>query len=885
MNALVKKEIRLLLPNFAFAVVLALVSVFFHDQVGSWVTGFGYFLGCIFCPAIVIMLALNSFGVEVGTQTFSMMLAQPVPRLRIWQTKISLLALAMATVGVVWYVSMLVPASYYPRVFTSEDRAYLLISFILFGLVVFSGGLWTVLLLRQVAAAFWFTLIVPGALLAIVAACCSGSSDEFILGMIATVLGLYSLAGFFFARWLFFRAQDLQWTGGAIVMPEIRGLARFIAAAGVLRMSRPLAALWRKEVQLHQSQIVIAFVLVVVHLGVLAVRKFCDLHNSPDLKAILNGFWIVWLVMPLLVGCAAVAEERKLGTHEGQLCLPAKRRTQFLVKFLVALGLSVIMGALMPVLLEGGKILPNDWSRLLIQPGIAALTCVIAFYISTMARNTLQTLAPAALGVLLVWPLIFSAGEAWTATYSFLWSGPLGYFIVLPLLALTVLVLSFRNFQCVLTGWKLSARNLLTLLATLALGVVMTSAVYHRFWEKFTPFEPPHGAARLSLSNPPSLAGGEAAMSVRLPDGKIWTGTLMSRESVNSKSLALWLGNFKMKLTGGEYVPGANWLTVEHSSWATAGLKSDGTIWISTNRPVLGPRWETADELHNLVQFGSESNWASFLPFSDSMLLIKKDGTLWHLVGATRSKDKSWPRLEDSTLKRFGTESNWAEVFLAAYQICLRKTDGSCWVAGDWPNAQSFVDLEPGFVVHHVPALDGNQMRSIAYISHGLSFLVGVRDDGTFRIWADQRLKPHQRINYEWSLTDQQIGAGTNWLAVAGNWERAVTLKNDGTLWLWDFRRNPTRSWNYDRFEEEVVRTVPVRLGTHSDWIAIAGGDNDGVTALAADGSLWHWPLMDASQLVSALGLSNENGGEQWMPLLDISRKPQFLANVFNPAN
>ena len=31
-----------------------------------------------------------------------------------------------------------------------------------FGLVVFSGGLWTVLLLRQVAAAFWFTVLVPG---------------------------------------------------------------------------------------------------------------------------------------------------------------------------------------------------------------------------------------------------------------------------------------------------------------------------------------------------------------------------------------------------------------------------------------------------------------------------------------------------------------------------------------------------------------------------------------------------------------------------------------------------------------------------------------------------------------------------------------------------
>ena len=57
--------------------------------------------------------------------------------------------------------------------------------------------------------------------------------------------------------------------------------------------------------------------------------------------------------MPFLVGCAAVAEERKLGTFEGQLCLPAKRRTQFGLKLFVVIVLSVVMGTIMPVLLEG----------------------------------------------------------------------------------------------------------------------------------------------------------------------------------------------------------------------------------------------------------------------------------------------------------------------------------------------------------------------------------------------------------------------------------------------------------------------------------------------------------------------------------------------------
>ncbi len=63
--------------------------------------------------------------------------------------------------------------------------------------------------------------------------------------------------------------------------------------------------------------------------------------------------------MPLLVGCAAMAEERKMATLESQLCLPVKRWTQFRIKFLVVLMFSVALGAVMPWLLEGGRILPG----------------------------------------------------------------------------------------------------------------------------------------------------------------------------------------------------------------------------------------------------------------------------------------------------------------------------------------------------------------------------------------------------------------------------------------------------------------------------------------------------------------------------------------------
>lgn len=889
MNAFLKKEIRLLLPTFSFALVLAVVSIFFHGEAGDWLNGIGYFLDCVFLPAAVIMLALNSFGVEVGTQMFGMMLAQPVERQRIWQTKIVLLGIAIALIGVIWGISAIVPATYFQRNFTTEDEYSAVATVVLFGMAVFSGALWTVLLLRQVAAAFWFILLVPGALTGITVAFCSGCLNEFILAMVTVVLGLYSLAGFFFARWLFFRAQDLQWTGGTIVMPEWRGIARVRAAADGLRAWQPRMALWRKEIQLHQSLFVIAFVLLVLHLGVLVVRKFGNFQNSPDLRATLEAFWVLWLAMPFLVGCAAVAEERKIGTHEGQLCLPVQRRTQFIVKFLVVLGLSLLLGAFMPALLEAGRVFKNvdrapsstDLLGLLLLPGIPVLIGAISFYVSTMARNTLQTLAPAVLSGVIFWPLIVFATSQMAPVSDYLWRGALGCLIILPILAVTLLLLAYGNFQRVLTGWNVVGRNVGTIACTFAIGVVLTTATYHRFWEKLTPFEPPHGPARLAVPNPASLTGTWDALTVRLPDGKIWTGSYGIQKA---HSLALWLGNFRMELTGGKYVPGTNWVDVKHSYWMTAGLKRDGTLWVSKNPRVnfmqkRNRGFDNTDVRYDLVQFGHETNWVSFLPTGDRLLLVKNDGTLWQIFRPSVKNNDPWPSPLSLTPRQIGTESNWAEVFQNNYQIVLHKTDGSAWFwGGNWSINQPSFEVAPELFFHAVPPLAGNQMRSTATISHGLTFYVGVRADGTFRIWADERLIPGSRnVNYTMFPTDVQIGNGTNWVAVAGDWDKAITLKSDGTLWLWDFRFNPTR-WEPENFEQEVVKTVPVRLGTHSDWVAICGD-----VSLAADGGLWFWPLVDASQLAGFLGLEhNNNSGQNWLPLLDISRKPQLLGNVFS---
>jgi ABC-type transport system involved in multi-copper enzyme maturation permease subunit len=926
MNPLVKKEIRLLLPSFGICCALALPNLLFRfDTNGSLQNGGWFFLAFVFCGAMAVMLALNSFGAEISSGTFSNLLAQPISRQKIWDTKILALAVSLSIVGIFFSACGIVRLAIIGHDLNLLD---LFTGIVTFGLVVFSGGLWTVLLLRQVAVAFWFTVLVPGMMLVILAGLLAGNSDEFNEGIIAVVLGAYSLAGFFFARWLFFRAQDWQWTGGTLVMPEMRGLTRLKSFAFPHRARTPRAALWRKEIQLHQAQFVIAFILLVLHLGAIVTRHLGHFRKNSTTEFILEGFWVLWLVMPLLVGCAAVAEERKLGTHESQLCLPVKRRTQFAIKLLVAFGLSLALGALMPLLLEGTKILPDthlkgifapDWWNqtsstvqifignclgtlsglmpLLTLAGVTVLISGISFYVSTLARNTLQTLAPAVAGIALMCFLLSTATipEPFEYKLGFLWHGPLPYYIALPMVALTLLALAYSNYQHVLTGWKLVRRNLLTLVSVFVAGVVATSAVYHRAWEKLTPFEPPHGAARLTLANQATLSTEGGGASVRLPDGKIWTAGVLFDPKMNR--LAWMLGNIKMILNDGQFIGGSNWLTAKRTWWDLVGIKTDGTLWASEkSRQVTRQQgqWKiSGDEMRHLVQFGTDTNWSSLAPWAYSVLLTKTDGTLWRWGTIEVRYDvrtNRWPGLRTFTPERLGTESNWAEVFHSGYRTCFRKTDGSLWTETyAWEtNGQLYLEIEPGYLVARI--FDGEtsgKYRSTALIYHDLDYRVGIRDDGTFRIWAHQLLTTNSQQRYafyEWSATDLQIGNGTNWLAVDGAGDKVVTLKDDGTLWLWNFHRNyynPARDGN--RYEQEVLKTVPVRLGTHSDWIAISGNGGP-VTTLAADGSLWFWPLGDEFYWGETGNVFGYRVGTGYM-LLDISRKPQLLGKIFQGTN
>ena len=289
MNALVKKEIRLLLPSFLAGIALTFANCFLtKDQYGFG--GYAFFVSFVFSPAIAVGMALNSFGAEINAGTFSMLLAQPVSRHRIWRTKALLLAAALVMVGFLWCAILYVRVKTFEHLNGFDDLGDLFSGVWVFLLVIYSGALWTVLLLRQVAAAFWFTLLVPGAILVIVNNLFGGSHPALFQPVMLIAMMIYSRAGVLFARRLCLRAQVVTWTGGTIALPELRGRSIFPARTADRRFWHPRAALFWKEVQLHQSQFIMAGVLAVLHLGVIATRKFGSYQRNSSMEFILDIF-------------------------------------------------------------------------------------------------------------------------------------------------------------------------------------------------------------------------------------------------------------------------------------------------------------------------------------------------------------------------------------------------------------------------------------------------------------------------------------------------------------------------------------------------------------------------------------------------------------------
>ena len=836
MNALVKKEIRLLLPSWMVAMLLALVQAITRP--------YDFYIACLLFFGLTIM-ALTTIGRESSLNTFSLLLAQPAERLWIWQTKISVLAIAFLIVFGVWLAAFGLAFKYSNVDASDQGSSYnLFITICLIATATFTGGLWTTLLLRQLAGAFWLTLLVPAVLSGFSLA--QSESNSTVIAVLCVTFAIYSVGGFLFARWLFFRAQDVGWSGGVISLPEWKFFAAHSENVASTRNRKPIFALLKKEFQLHQVSLMGAVGLLVLHIGVIVLRKYHHFAKESAGEVLTAIFWMLWLVMAPVIGSMAVAEERRLGVMEGQLCLPVSRRVQFAIKGIFTLLLGIFLGGVMPMLLEDMaaglgsqnpalRPEPNTgidlfWLHFFVVTAAAWLT-LLSFFGSTLSRSFLQAVGLGIATFFISFALLAINGQeifrGFMSVHSFL-----PVVIAIPTIIVTLLWLAYLNYKNFRPGWPLWRRNLLGFAGAFVFVIVTSMALYHRAWEIFEPAEPAHGPAKFSLANPPILSrDAYDNLLVRLPDGRVWFDYLNNGAYGDySETRVKWL-----------------WWVLVDPLPKSAGPQQfiAGSNWVSASARHV-------DFLLNSKEGISQTN-NHIVGYLDTVG-VKADGTLW--IWGTNHLDWSpwqtnWSRsLRSYQPHQVGTNSDWKEI-CSTWNNRARKSDGSVWAVSvddkTWKE-KLLTDTNMDQVSFQTLSLSGNGER--AY----------VRPDGTLCLsWDYQQNGTNVYSGFV------RVGMETNWTAVALNWQKMVALKSDGSLWQWHF----ARQWNVSQEQLNLAaQESPIRLGIHNDWVAIANTWED-VIALAADGSLWLWPNRDQYERST---------------LLKLPKQPQLLGNVFGKA-
>jgi len=373
-SRLVRKEVEQLKPAWLLGLFAAQSGFLFSG--GPDISPFLV----IVPPLLHALLASLSLGMEFQQRTMPALLCSPIDRLRVWRIKMSVLGAALASIVLVLALCMatnnVVGQPHY--------WIYLGISAGLAFAAWATVPLWT-LLTRNLLAGLVFALAVPPLTLSVLIALLGwltpsqgllGELSDWFVGSLALV---YVLGSPFLClrRWLTLEAPD---------QPE-KELSVFLAKASsstrVLTRRTWLGSLLGKELRLQSITLLsLGVAIVLALLKPLAPQTII----SRELISLLTGLFAV--VAILLAGSTAIAEERRLGTLDSHVLLPVSRTTQWVIKLLLGLIVSLASTSLIYNLV-GAQFRSSEFYAQL--AGALALF-VFSFLASSATPNSLRAL-------------------------------------------------------------------------------------------------------------------------------------------------------------------------------------------------------------------------------------------------------------------------------------------------------------------------------------------------------------------------------------------------------------------------------------------------------------------------------------------------------------
>lgn len=341
-------------------------------------------LGAWALAGMLALLGATPFGAEFQHRTLPGLLSQPAGRMSVWRVKMGVLAGALVSLWAVHGLSVRVMGS------SVDGRTGLL----LLGVVAIAWGTgpWWTLVTRGLLAGLVFSVALPMVTTVGVAVAIGGLSgqgmteawpgwaDALVHGLLFVGVPAYAAAGAMGSVrcWRRLEAPD----AGADELTAVWGVGR-PGSRTVGRRARPGG--WRlvvKELRLQTVTLASLAAMLVLGVGRVWVPASWTVH------LLLQGAQLLLAGTTLLLaGATAIAEERRLGTLEGQLLVPVSRKAQWRIKAGVALGIAVVAwGALFGA--TGGLLPVTQW----FLGGLAVGALPLALLASSGSAHALRAL-------------------------------------------------------------------------------------------------------------------------------------------------------------------------------------------------------------------------------------------------------------------------------------------------------------------------------------------------------------------------------------------------------------------------------------------------------------------------------------------------------------
>lgn len=243
------------------------------------------------------------------------------------------------------------------------------------------------------------------------------------------------------------------------------------------------------------------------------------------------------------------------------------------------------------------------------------------------------------------------------------------------------------------------------------------------------------------------------------------------------------------------------------------------------------------------------TNWKQVDSGTQHSAAVKTDGTLW-LWGCNASGQlgNNNATNQSSPVQTVSSGTNWKHVSAGSADLTASiKTDGTLWLWGC--NQSGNLGNNRAGINHSSPiqtVSTGTNWKYVELAKDGVNYpTVSLKTDGTLWVWGCNncgQLGTNSTISQ--SSPVQTVSTGTDWKSISSGAGGAAAIKIDGTLWLWGRNIRGTLGDN-----NSIDRSSPVQtISTGTNWKQVSLGSAH-TAALKIDGTLWVWGFNGQGQL------------------------------------